>query len=126
MGSALEYELPKGNEAPGLARDLMRGLAHDVRPELIEDATLLVSELVTNGVRYGGEGQIKLKVQTEPGRLRAEVADQGGGFEPQTRASSRMMLHDAGGWGLHLVETLADEWGMHEGRTHVWFEIRRG
>jgi hypothetical protein len=28
-----------------------------------------------------------------------------------------------GGWGLHLVEELTDEWGTFEGSTHVWFEI---
>jgi hypothetical protein len=30
---------------------------------------------------------------------------------------------DVGGWGLHLVQTLSERWGVHEGSTHVWFEI---
>ncbi len=30
---------------------------------------------------------------------------------------------EAGGWGLHLVETLAESWGVREGSTHVWFEL---
>jgi hypothetical protein len=30
---------------------------------------------------------------------------------------------DAGGWGLHLVETLSRRWGVREGSTHVWFEL---
>ena len=32
---------------------------------------------------------------------------------------------DVGGWGLHLVQTLSERWGVHEGSTHVWFEIER-
>ena len=28
-----------------------------------------------------------------------------------------------GGWGLHLVDQVAVGWGVHEGSTHVWFEI---
>ena len=32
---------------------------------------------------------------------------------------------DVGGWGLHLVQTLSNRWGVHEGSTHVWFEIER-
>ena len=34
-------------------------------------------------------------------------------------------MTEVGGWGLHLVQTLSDRWGVHEGSTHVWFEIRR-
>jgi len=30
---------------------------------------------------------------------------------------------DVGGWGLHLVESLSDRWGVHDGSTHVWFEL---
>ena len=32
---------------------------------------------------------------------------------------------EVGGWGLHLVQTLSNRWGVHEGSTHVWFEIDR-
>ena len=35
---------------------------------------------------------------------------------------------DRSGWGLFLVERLADRWGAShaEGATKVWFELRRG
>ena len=29
----------------------------------------------------------------------------------------------SGGWGLHLVDRVALNWGVHEGSTHVWFEV---
>lgn len=125
MSLAGEHELPKNGDAPGLARDFIRGLDGQVPQDLVADATLLVSELVTNGVKYGGEGRIMLHVEAGTDRIRAEIVDQGSGFEPQTRAHRKMALADEGGWGLELVETVADDWGVHEGSTHVWFEIRR-
>lgn len=125
MRVAVEHDLPKSGEAPGLARDAVHALRGSVSDDSVTDAALLASELVSNGVKYGGEGQIKLLLEGEPGRLRAEIVDQGSGFHPETRASRKMTLADEGGWGLHLVETLADEWGVYEGSTHVWFEIRR-
>ena len=124
VGVAVEHELPKTNEAPALARDFLRTL-EGPPAELVEDAMLLTSELVSNGVKYGGEGKIMLQVEADPDRVRAEIVDQGSGFEPQTRANRKLTPGDEGGWGLHLVETLADDWGVHEGSTHVWFEIRR-
>lgn len=108
-----------------MAREAIRSLEGQVSTATVEDATLLVSELMTNAVKYGGEGGLKLEIDIEPNRLRAEIIDQGSGFEPQTRAERQMIASDEGGWGLHLVETLAHEWGVHGGSTHVWFEIRR-
>jgi anti-sigma regulatory factor (Ser/Thr protein kinase) len=125
MPLAREQELPKSNAAPGLARDFISGLDGEVPRELVDDATLLVSELVSNGVKYGGDGRIMLHVEADSDRVRAEIVDQGSGFEPLPRAKRNMALSDEGGWGLHLVETVADDWGVHEGSTHVWFEIRR-
>lgn len=125
MAPALEHALPKSMEAPAMARDAIRGLEGQVSPEIVEDATLLVSELVSNGVKYGGEGELRLEIDVEGDRLRAEIVDQGSGFEPQTRAERELIASDEGGWGLHLVESLADDWGVHEGSTHVWFELRR-
>lgn len=125
MPGTLEQELPKSLDAPALARDAVRRLEGQVPPELTENAALLISELVTNSVKYGGDGRIQLEIEAAPDRLRAEIVDQGEGFEPLSRAKRKMKLEDEGGWGLHLVETLADDWGVHEGSTHVWFEIRR-
>jgi anti-sigma regulatory factor (Ser/Thr protein kinase) len=126
MSFSVERELPKSGEAPALARDAVGRLRGDVPEVFVDDAKLLVSELVSNGVKYGGDGQIMLHIEADPNRVRAEIVDQGSGFEPQTRANRKMALADEGGWGLHLVEALADDWGVHEGSTHVWFEIRRG
>lgn len=84
-------------------------------------AELLISELVTNAVRYG-EGQIHVTVRSQDGTLRFEVEDQG------PAASLRARLpHDGeeGGRGLHLVSLLSSRWGSVPTATGkaIWFEL---
>ena len=87
------------------------------------DVKLLVSELITNSVKYGGRGAISLQIEADgPRKLRVEVVDQGAGFVPVARDRPKT---EVGGWGLHLVQTLSKRWGVYEGSTHVWFEIDR-
>lgn len=116
-------DLPRDATAPRAARRAVEDLSNAVSEDLIPDMKLLVSELITNAVKYGGEGEITLQFVTEgPRRVRAEVIDQGGGFVPVARDRPAT---EVGGWGLHLVQTLSNRWGVHEGSTHVWFEIER-
>lgn len=90
---------------------------------MLADTKLLVSELITNGVKYGAGGPVTLELHADDRRqVRVEVVDQGGGFEPVARDQTRT---DGGGWGLELVEMLASDWGAYSGSTHVWFEIDR-
>ena len=123
MAVTLDVEIPRDRKAPYHARRAVENVGEAVPEELRPDVLLLVSELVTNGVKYGGAGALKLQIESRrKGHLRVEVIDQGAGFEPKARDKPKT---EAGGWGLHLVETLADRWGVHEGSTHVWFEIDR-
>jgi anti-sigma regulatory factor (Ser/Thr protein kinase) len=116
-------DISRDHLAPAVARRAVERLEGRVDDDLIPQVKLLVSELVTNSVKYGGEGSITLKVDADrPGKVRAEVIDQGLGFIPVARDRPAT---EAGGWGLHLVQTLANRWGVHEGSTHVWFEIER-
>jgi anti-sigma regulatory factor (Ser/Thr protein kinase) len=109
--------------APAAARRAIEGLSGTVADDVIPDLKLLVSELITNSVKYGGEGALRLQIETTgPRTLRAEVIDQGVGFVPVARDRPAT---EVGGWGLHLVQTLSNRWGVHEGSTHVWFEIER-
>lgn len=110
--------------APHRARSAIEQLAGQVEPDLIPDAKLLASELITNAVKYGGQGPVRLEAVSDgPSHLRVEVIDDGTGFVPSARNKAKT---DVGGWGLHLVEALSDRWGVHEGSTHVWFELRAG
>jgi anti-sigma regulatory factor (Ser/Thr protein kinase) len=120
MSSDLRVELPRSPEAPGLARAALEDMNGSIDPARLPDVRLLVSELITNSVKYGGEGPVRLEVSAGPERIRAEIIDQGAGFTPKVRNDD---LDKVGGWGLHLVEHLTDRWGTHEGSTHVWFEM---
>ena len=120
MSAELSVELPRTPEAPYLARRALGGLEGRLDPSVLPDVRLLVSELITNSVKYGGEGPVRLEIRATDDRLRAEIIDQGAGFTPKRRGDD---LDKVGGWGLHLVEQLTSEWGTYEGSTHVWFEI---
>jgi anti-sigma regulatory factor (Ser/Thr protein kinase) len=120
MSTALKVEIPRTPQAPYLARRALAGLEGQIDPSVVEDVRLLVSELITNSVKYGGDGPVRLEVTASGGRIRAEIIDQGMGFTPVARDDD---LSRPGGWGLHLVEQLTTDWGTYEGSTHVWFEI---
>ena len=122
MPRSLCVELDRDVRAPARARRALRELAPAVHEDVLADVRLLVSELITNSVKYGEGGPVRLEVEAHGERLRAEIIDQGTGFTPVQRDRE---LTDVGGWGLHLVEELTDDWGAFEGSTHVWFEIRR-
>jgi anti-sigma regulatory factor (Ser/Thr protein kinase) len=121
MSATLSVELPRTPEAPLLARRALDGLADSLGPGVLPDLRLLVSELVSNSVKYGGDGPVRLEVQASAERVRAEIIDQGAGFTPEAR--DREDLDTVGGWGLHLTEQLTSRWGTYAGSTHVWFEI---
>jgi anti-sigma regulatory factor (Ser/Thr protein kinase) len=123
VSSTVTIDIPRDPSAPGHARRAIEDLNGRIAPDVIPDVKLLVSELITNSVKYGGNGAVSLKVETDdPSKLRIEVIDQGAGFVPVARDRPKT---EVGGWGLHLVQTLSDRWGVYEGSTHVWFEIDR-
>jgi serine/threonine-protein kinase RsbW len=83
---------------------------------------LAVSELFTNAIVHG-RGLIDVRLAVNDDRVRLEVTDEGGGPSTPAFAPGSAAL---GGWGLRLVETLAETWGVREedGRTRVWMERR--
>jgi anti-sigma regulatory factor (Ser/Thr protein kinase) len=117
----LRVEIARDRRAPAAARSAIDSLTGQVNPSMVPDARLLVSELITNSVKYGNGGPVTLEVTAEdPNAMRVEVIDQGSGFVPVVRDRPRT---EVGGWGLHMVEALSERWGVHEGSTHVWFEL---
>ena len=98
-----------------------------IEPELNDGASdtlrLLVSEVVTNAVRHGGDGRPVELHASWNSVVRVEVSDHGHGFTPTPRVGT---LDEPGGFGLFLVGRLADSWGVesNEGTT-VWFVLQR-
>jgi anti-sigma regulatory factor (Ser/Thr protein kinase) len=121
MTRRLTTHLPRVETAPSAARATLKDFEHGLRSERLCDAELLLSELVSNAVKYGGEGDLSVIFERDDGRFRTEVVDQGDGFIAPLR--DRGDVDTPGGWGLPLVQTLSDRWGAHQGSTHVWFEF---
>jgi PAS domain S-box-containing protein len=116
------WTLPAEPSAVGRARRLLRSTMQDWRLDdaSAETAQLLVSELVTNSVRYA-VAPIGLRLVRRPDRLLVEVADP----LPDPPRERRAGRSDEGGRGLQLVRRLADRWGTraHGPGKVVWFEI---
>jgi anti-sigma regulatory factor (Ser/Thr protein kinase) len=122
----LEVKLASAADSAAEARHALAELSGRVADERLHDVRLLVSELVTNAVRHADlapEEAIRLIVEESAGGLRVEVHDPGRGFDWTGRDRG---AEEPGGWGLYLVETLADRWGVDRNDvTTVWFEVDR-
>jgi anti-sigma regulatory factor (Ser/Thr protein kinase) len=119
----ITVDIERDLTAPASARRAVDAFGATLDPAVVPDVKLLVSELISNSVKYGGEGMVQLILRSEaPHHVHVEVVDQGVGFVPTARARPKT---EPGGWGLHMVEALTERWGVHEGSTHVWFEIDR-
>ena len=122
--NGLRMRLGSGPEAAVSARGAISKLRGDLDPPLIETLRLLVTELITNSVRHTAADSLTLSVAIGKSAVLTEVADTGPGFDPGSVEHSG---DDNTGWGLFLVERLADRWGVrHDGPCkRVWFELRR-
>ena len=125
-GTAVALTVAAGPDAPAAARNAVgTGLAGRVADDVLRDARLLVSELVTNSVRHAGlaaDGVVHISADVTGGILRLEVDDAGTAGRVAARPPS-----PEGGFGLHLVEALAHRWGVtREGCTRVWVELACG
>lgn len=123
-----EVILPASSAAPGVARAALDDVIPP--PELSvrnEDARLVISELVTNAVKYGESdvsNPIRMVIEADDAVVRVEVAQ----TLPATDlhpVPPRLEGDDIGGWGLHIAESLADAWGYEVGPPgRVWVEFR--
>ncbi len=114
------WYLEPEDAAPGRARRLARrALSRWGLEELSDEVELLVSEVVTNAVRYAERPVTLRLLRTDI--LRCEVGDD----SPQLPRQRRARETDEGGRGLFLVNRLARRWGatrLSTGKV-VWFEM---
>jgi anti-sigma regulatory factor (Ser/Thr protein kinase) len=87
---------------------------------LADDAALLVSELVTNAVVHA-RSDVALRLWRTGSGVRVEIADR----NPKPVVRRPVDPEAVGGRGLHLVDTLARDWGVRraEPGKAVWFEL---
>jgi anti-sigma regulatory factor (Ser/Thr protein kinase) len=124
-GESFTFPLKGGPNAPVEARRALLTRAAGMPAAVRDDVLLLLTELVTNAVRHAGVGperSLDTKIREWPGRVRVDVTD------PSTGATSfgaRSNGDSKGGWGLFLVDQIADRWGVRRTPTGtcVWFEL---
>lgn len=119
----LERRLPPVPTSVGTARRLIEELlVQHERVDLVDTATLLVSEVVTNALLHAGT-HIEVVADLDDDGLLVEVGD--GSMHHPTR---RRYAHTAGtGRGMVLLESLVDAWGVDRrarGKS-VWFRVSR-
>jgi len=117
--------LPKHTSSAARARRVIEHLDGQIDPETLNNAKLLVTELVANAVKHVEQpGAIELLVALDGNALRVEVRDTGPGFVPRERRPGQSR---SSGWGLVFVARLASRWAAeHDGGSRVWFELDLG
>jgi anti-sigma regulatory factor (Ser/Thr protein kinase) len=104
-----------------------------VAETVIDDAVLILSELLSNACRHGrplgdtlaGDGDVRAAWRVDPsGRLTVEVTDGGGPTRPVPATPS---VTARGGRGLNIITALARDWGVRDeahGEVTVWAVVR--
>ncbi|GHC76562.1 ATP-binding protein [Streptomyces flavofungini] len=123
-------------EARHRMRDQLRG--NGVSESVIDDAVLILSELLSNACRHGrplgeglngdgDDGDVRAAWRVEKtGRLTVEVTDGGGPTRP-IPATPSVTAH--GGRGLNIITALAEAWGVRDdthGEVTVWALVQSG
>ncbi|SDJ30718.1 Histidine kinase-like ATPase domain-containing protein [Frankineae bacterium MT45] len=122
-GLPVTISLPQTSDAPAVARAFVATHVARLAPSLVDDAELLVSELVTNALVHGRPA-ITVQIAASETGLTLSVSDAGDPI-PQSRAAAHPGLPN--GRGLLIVDSVAADWGVIPavplpGKT-VWFEL---
>lgn len=116
-------DLPPVGRSAAAARRLVAQLLEAWGAEPFrDDATLLVSELVSNVVRHVvGRLAMRIEVALSGSSLRVAVVDSSTVLPAMASRGPR------GGHGLGLIAAVADRWGSeeHAQGKRVWFELCR-
>jgi len=111
--------VPFAASSVSVARQALKNWLVDshVRREAVDDARVVISELVGNSVRHAqplAEGDIVVSWLVDDRGLQISVTDGGSGTRPRKVNASSSAL---AGRGMAIVETLADSWWADRTRT---------
>ena len=120
--TSVTLRLPARPTTPAAVRHTLMSACHDLPSDVLSDASLLASELVTNAVRHAGS-VITVVIECDSGSVAVAVGDHSA--EPPAVQPDRP--EEPGGYGLRLVDRLSSAWGWRpaadgEGKT-TWFRI---
>ncbi|MFJ6939227.1 ATP-binding protein [Streptomyces sp. NPDC101132] len=129
--------VPHGPAGVGEARHRMRAQLRlsGVSESVVDDAVLILSELLSNACRHGrplgsdevGDGDVRAAWRVDArGRLTVEVTDGGGPTRPVPSTPS---VTARGGRGLNIISALAQDWGVRDGaagEVTVWVTVAAG
>ena len=119
----IDLRLAPNVRAPREARRGLEALRPSLDDSLVDEAVLLVSEIVTNAVRHAkldANDAIEVRVRGSDSLLRVDVIDPGPGFDRDRLQAP----NGQGGWGIWLIERLSTRWGVErDDVTRVWFEL---
>lgn len=124
------FVVPNRPEAPREVRRKVRAQLEDaLEARLIENLELLLTEVVTNAVKYSGSGPgsaIQVRIELDEEIVSVSIRDQGPGFDPG--APTRPVAQTGGGgFGLFLLDQISTRWGVERqgDAFRVWFRLRR-
>jgi anti-sigma regulatory factor (Ser/Thr protein kinase) len=119
-----DAEVPHRVDSIPAARAFLTQLLHgwDVSDQVIDDASLLTTELMSNAVEHG-TGVVHLEISVHDGLLRIGVHDDAVELPVKREVDDSRV----GGRGIWLVQSIAHDWGSDSsgaapGKT-VWFEL---
>jgi serine/threonine-protein kinase RsbW len=121
----LFLQLTPDPQAPAESRQRLEdALTGSFPPDIVFDAKLLASELVTNSFQHAGltpRDRIEVRLEASQTGVRVSVRDPGPGFEQKLRS---LGIERVSGLGLAMLTRLANRWGVVSGRyCEVWFEL---
>jgi len=127
---AVSVRVGGGCRAPHAARVAIRAALEDrVGSDVLADAELAVTELVTNSVRHAAAGpadRIGVEILLVADRIRLCVVDSGSTDTPHLVAREP---DDPEGLGLVVVDGIAAAWGVARdggGVTRTWCDLPLG
>ena len=115
------HPIPYAGSSASIARDEVRQALRGWASEQVDDAVLLVTELVSNAVIHGRPG-LELAIESTGDGIRVSVTDSG------VEMPRRLPVWAGTHRGLEIVELLSSAWGydpLPTGGKTVWFELQQ-